>query len=112
MGEGNAKEAGKLTDLIQEAAGKSVEIVEQRRGAIEDCEELHQITVSTLQRCWSGMRTMNSNVKPSGVTTKAPPKASPPQLNIPTDAEPSGVTTDAPPETSPHHPKIPTDSLQ
>ncbi|XP_043705249.1 probable pectinesterase/pectinesterase inhibitor 12 [Telopea speciosissima] len=47
-----AKEAGKLTDLILEA-GNSQQIVEKQRGAIQDCKELHQISVSTIQKCMS-----------------------------------------------------------
>ncbi|XP_042507286.1 probable pectinesterase/pectinesterase inhibitor 12 [Macadamia integrifolia] len=56
-----AKEVGKLTDLILEAEKlKGVMIVEKQRGAIQDCKELHQITVSTLQRCLSRIQTSSS----------------------------------------------------
>ncbi|KAJ9168115.1 hypothetical protein P3X46_019677 [Hevea brasiliensis] len=41
-------EAGKLTNLFS-TAGRS-NIIEKQRGAIQDCKELHQITLSSLQR--------------------------------------------------------------
>lgn len=41
-------EAGKLTNLLS-TAGRS-NIIEKQRGAIQDCKELHQITISSLQR--------------------------------------------------------------
>lgn len=48
-------EAGKLTNLFL-----SPNIVEQQRGTIQDCKELHQITLSSLQRSVSKVRSSDT----------------------------------------------------
>lgn len=42
-------EAGKLSNLLS-TAGHSNSIVEKQRGTVQDCKELHQITLLSLQR--------------------------------------------------------------
>lgn len=51
-------EAGKLTNLFSIAGGSN--IIERQRGTIQDCLELHQITVSSLQRSVSRVRAGDS----------------------------------------------------
>ncbi|PON39206.1 Pectinesterase inhibitor domain containing protein [Trema orientale] len=52
-------EAGKVTSLLS-TAGSQRNIVEKQRGAIQDCKDLHQITVSSLQRSVSRVKAANS----------------------------------------------------
>ncbi|KAH0970881.1 hypothetical protein GBA52_023037 [Prunus armeniaca] len=52
-------EAGKLSDLFYKA-GQYSNIVEKQKGAIQDCKELHQITLSSLQRSVSRVRAGNT----------------------------------------------------
>lgn len=47
-------EAGKLSSLLQTAGRRN--IVERQRGTIQDCRELHQITVSSLKKSVSRVR--------------------------------------------------------
>ncbi|KAG5222761.1 hypothetical protein OIU77_030661 [Salix suchowensis] len=51
-------EAGKLTNLFSKAGGSN--IIERQRGTIQDCLELHRITVSSLQRSVSRVRAGDS----------------------------------------------------
>ncbi|XP_015888937.3 probable pectinesterase/pectinesterase inhibitor 12 [Ziziphus jujuba] len=55
-------EAGKLSDLLL-TAGHSNNIVEKQRGAVQDCKELHQITVSSLQKSVSRVRSFSNSRK-------------------------------------------------
>lgn len=55
-------ESGKLSDLLS-TAGHSNSIVEKQRGAVRDCKELHQITVSSLQKSVSRVRSSASSRK-------------------------------------------------
>ncbi|XP_038696550.1 probable pectinesterase/pectinesterase inhibitor 12 [Tripterygium wilfordii] len=48
-------EAGKLTHLFSNA-GNSNNIVEEQRGTIQDCQELHQITLSSLRKSESKIK--------------------------------------------------------
>ncbi|CAN6541334.1 unnamed protein product [Malus baccata var. baccata] len=52
-------EAGKLTDLFYKA-GQYPNIVEKQKGAVQDCKELHQITLSSLQRSVSQVQAGNA----------------------------------------------------
>ncbi|PQP98891.1 putative pectinesterase/pectinesterase inhibitor 12 [Prunus yedoensis var. nudiflora] len=52
-------EAGKLSDLFYKA-GQYSNIIEKQKGAIQDCKELHQITLSSLQRSVSRVRAGNT----------------------------------------------------
>ncbi|XP_024028478.1 probable pectinesterase/pectinesterase inhibitor 12 [Morus notabilis] len=52
-------EAGKLSGLLS-TAGQGNNIVEKQRGAIKDCKDLHQITVTSLQRTVSRIKSANS----------------------------------------------------
>ncbi|KAF3439751.1 hypothetical protein FNV43_RR18029 [Rhamnella rubrinervis] len=52
-------EAGKLSNLLS-TAGHSNSIVEKQRGTVQDCKELHQITLLSLQRSVSLVRSTNS----------------------------------------------------
>ncbi|KAA8534723.1 hypothetical protein F0562_029835 [Nyssa sinensis] len=51
-------EAGKLSNLLSNVGGSN--IIEKQRGAIQDCKELHQITVSSLKRSMSRIRSAES----------------------------------------------------
>ncbi|CAK7352268.1 unnamed protein product [Dovyalis caffra] len=51
-------EAGKLTYLFSTAVGSN--IIERQRGTIQDCRELHQITLASLQRSVSRIRAGDS----------------------------------------------------
>ncbi|RVW28653.1 putative pectinesterase/pectinesterase inhibitor 12 [Vitis vinifera] len=48
-------EAGKVSTLLS-TAGQHSDVIEKQRGTIQDCRELHQITVSSLQRSVSRVR--------------------------------------------------------
>lgn len=52
-------EAGKLSTLLS-TAGEHSDVIEKQRGTIQDCRELHQITVSSLQRSVSRVRSGDS----------------------------------------------------
>ncbi|XP_068345223.1 probable pectinesterase/pectinesterase inhibitor 12 [Pyrus communis] len=52
-------EAAKLTDLFYKA-GQYSNIVEKQKGAVQDCKELHQITLSSLQRSVSRVQAQNA----------------------------------------------------
>ncbi|KAI4335144.1 hypothetical protein L6164_013817 [Bauhinia variegata] len=52
-------EATKLSDLFYKAGLKN--IIEKQRGAIQDCKELHQSTLTSLKRSLSGIRAANHN---------------------------------------------------
>ncbi|GMN52909.1 hypothetical protein TIFTF001_022053 [Ficus carica] len=52
-------EAGKLSSLLS-TAGQGNNIVEKQRGTINDCKELHQITVTSLQRSVSRVKSANA----------------------------------------------------
>ncbi|XP_009369732.1 probable pectinesterase/pectinesterase inhibitor 12 [Pyrus x bretschneideri] len=52
-------EAAKLTDLFYKA-GQYSNIVEKQKGAVQDCQELHQITLSSLQRSVSRVQAQNA----------------------------------------------------
>ncbi|KAJ7955367.1 Pectinesterase [Quillaja saponaria] len=51
-------EATKLSDLFNNAGHSN--IIENQKGAIQDCKELHQITLSSLQRSVSKIKAPNS----------------------------------------------------
>ncbi|XP_057982408.1 probable pectinesterase/pectinesterase inhibitor 12 [Malania oleifera] len=48
-------EAGKLADVLAKAGQRS-NIIEKQEGALQDCNELHQITLSSLQKSASWVR--------------------------------------------------------
>ncbi|CAN6563580.1 unnamed protein product [Malus baccata var. baccata] len=52
-------EVGKLTDLFYKAE-KYSNIVEKQKGTVQDCKELHQITLSSFQRSVSRVRAQNA----------------------------------------------------
>lgn len=52
-------EAGKVSTLLS-TAGQHSDVIEKQRGTIQDCRELHQITVSSLQRSVSRVRSGDS----------------------------------------------------
>lgn len=52
-------EAGKLSTLLS-TVGQHSDVIEKQRGTIQDCRELHQITVSSLQRSISRVRSGDS----------------------------------------------------
>ncbi|PIA43273.1 hypothetical protein AQUCO_02000599v1 [Aquilegia coerulea] len=51
-------EAGKLSDVLFHV--RSSDIVEKQKGTIQDCVELHQITLSSLEKSMSRIRTVDS----------------------------------------------------
>ncbi|KAL5572275.1 hypothetical protein UlMin_021872 [Ulmus minor] len=55
--EGAISEAGKLSDILS-TAGQS-NIIEKQRGSVQDCKELHQITISSLQKSVSRIKSNN-----------------------------------------------------
>ncbi|XP_071724778.1 probable pectinesterase/pectinesterase inhibitor 12 [Rutidosis leptorrhynchoides] len=52
-------EAGKLTNLLYQASGNS-NIIEKQRGTVQDCRELHQITLNSLEKSVSKIKTGDS----------------------------------------------------
>ncbi|KAL1371694.1 probable pectinesterase/pectinesterase inhibitor 12 [Arachis duranensis] len=52
-------EATKLSDLFNNA-GNSNSIIENKIGAVQDCKELHKLTLSSLKRSLSAIRSQNS----------------------------------------------------
>ncbi|EEF46194.1 probable pectinesterase/pectinesterase inhibitor 12 [Ricinus communis] len=52
-------EAGKLTNLFS-SAGSSSNIIQKQRGTIQDCKELHEITLSSLKRSVSRIQAGDS----------------------------------------------------
>ncbi|GAB2291599.1 Probable pectinesterase/pectinesterase inhibitor 12 [Dionaea muscipula] len=58
-------EAGKLASLLATAStGDS--LVEKQRGALQDCKDLHQITLSSLQRTFSGVKARTARDRADG----------------------------------------------